>query len=547
MTTKNGNIAPESRTNGRVEDFGEHIGGARKDWAAQLRECERLSVADEPFSRIWPEPDWKKLAASAEEPESVAFARAARDCVPKKPSGRRASLFMRSYVESVTKLRSFASDVVEGRTPWSVVSEKMSESLKRSVFPKMEMYMATGHDFSLSGVTISVGDRGPDSRMASGKTRALGDVFLKTDTAAELASALKKRFAERADGTPGTGDADKDALSRAEKSISIYSYSGRDGYFLGFGVKGATIDLREFKTVSEARLYFKENAAALLEEAKAYKQLPPERREENRPRTGPERGDSGISVEEFAEMFGFRAVEFGNWVEQSARREALARTRDALLDMCEVLGLAPSDCSFDGRLAIAFGSRGTGGKNAPSAHFEPDRCVVNLTKKNGPGSLAHEWFHALDNLLFKESGGNPSEASPYMSRAWKAFEGKGEAARAAKNFSDAIKKTGVIERARECDRRRGRLYYSTACETAARCFERFVADELAAKGMTNDWLVNIAPEESFGVFMPLGGGGEAYPYPKAAEMETVGPAVAGFVGAYMSEISRRLRTRETMQ
>lgn len=53
------------------------------------------------------------------------------------------------------------------------------------------------------------------------------------------------------------------------------------------------------------------------------------------------------------------------------------------------------------RLAIAFGARGKG--NA-LAHYEPSRAVINLTKMKGAGSLAHEFGHALDDMLGVRAG-----------------------------------------------------------------------------------------------------------------------------------------------
>jgi len=54
-----------------------------------------------------------------------------------------------------------------------------------------------------------------------------------------------------------------------------------------------------------------------------------------------------------------------------------------------------------------MGSRGSG--NA-SAHFEPGAVVINLTKTKGAGTLAHEWFHALDNYFSRIRGEKPMTA-----------------------------------------------------------------------------------------------------------------------------------------
>ena len=38
------------------------------------------------------------------------------------------------------------------------------------------------------------------------------------------------------------------------------------------------------------------------------------------------------------------------------------------------------------------------------AHYEPLRKVINLTKMHGAGSLAHEWWHGLDDYLGVKMG-----------------------------------------------------------------------------------------------------------------------------------------------
>lgn len=72
---------------------------------------------------------------------------------------------------------------------------------------------------------------------------------------------------------------------------------------------------------------------------------------------------------------------------------------DSFADLAQALNLRPKDVSLGGELAVAFGARGTGGRGAALAHFEPGRFVMNMTRLNGAGSLAHEWFHALDRKM----------------------------------------------------------------------------------------------------------------------------------------------------
>ncbi len=81
---------------------------------------------------------------------------------------------------------------------------------------------------------------------------------------------------------------------------------------------------------------------------------------------------------------------------QNDRQTSLNMGFEALKDLASALKISDKDIAYQGTLAIAFGARGSG--NA-AAHYEPLRTVINLTKMHGAGSLAHEWWHGLDDYL----------------------------------------------------------------------------------------------------------------------------------------------------
>lgn len=91
--------------------------------------------------------------------------------------------------------------------------------------------------------------------------------------------------------------------------------------------------------------------------------------------------------------YGLRGGEFGNWATAKDRLGSVNMCYDAFEDLADCLGISYKDISLGGKLAIAFGARGRG--NA-LAHFEPLKNVINMTRLRGAGSLAHEWGHALD-------------------------------------------------------------------------------------------------------------------------------------------------------
>ena len=159
---------------------------------------------------------------------------------------------------------------------------------------------------------------------------------------------------------------------------------------------------RAFDSREEAMAYMMANAAQIVETNTTFGEadmpLPPDRS-----RTGAERRQGDVKGEDFMRSFGFRAVEFGNWNNQEERQSLMNDAWDGLLDLADVLGVPPKALGLNGDLALAFGARGHGLQSA-RAHYELERAVINLAKERGAGSLAHEWFHALDHYFGRQDG-----------------------------------------------------------------------------------------------------------------------------------------------
>ncbi|NDC58248.1 MAG: hypothetical protein EBZ50_05370, partial [Alphaproteobacteria bacterium] len=106
--------------------------------------------------------------------------------------------------------------------------------------------------------------------------------------------------------------------------------------------------------------------------------------------------------------FNLRDVQSGNWVlrDLAAAKFHTERSAEAFADLADIIGVSDADLSLNGRLALAFGARGTGQHRA---HYEPVERVINITKMGGGGALAHEWFHALDNMMTEMEAGAPTK------------------------------------------------------------------------------------------------------------------------------------------
>ncbi len=108
-----------------------------------------------------------------------------------------------------------------------------------------------------------------------------------------------------------------------------------------------------------------------------------------------------MTGQDFLSAFEFKGGEFGNWMSEKDRQASLNLGYEALYDLAKALQIGFKDVSLRHSLSIAFGARGSG---SAMAHYEPLREVINLTKMKGAGSLAHEWAHALDDIIGKRLG-----------------------------------------------------------------------------------------------------------------------------------------------
>lgn len=131
---------------------------------------------------------------------------------------------------------------------------------------------------------------------------------------------------------------------------------------------------------------------------------------DNYQRTGG-RDVTAESTEALKQRFNLREVQSGNWVlrDVNSAKFHTEQTAAAFADLADMVGAKDAQISLNGRLALAFGARGHGNAGfggAARAHYEPVQRVINLTKMGGGGTLAHEWFHALDNLLVEAVGGD---------------------------------------------------------------------------------------------------------------------------------------------
>lgn len=540
------------KTGEKIDDFGEVIHGAAKHRRAALAEELNTDKTAEdyytqPLSKLFPEPAYEKMAAEGTDNRTLAMLALLRNMIPAKP---RVPHRLNRWAKQVDEVRDTAGQLLDGSLPadkfidrirqerGSYYSEmvKTWEMLHR--LPPAQMKQAAGYRVKSHAYSMVNGKEYNPPKVVHTLENEKGRSVLNSEDLNDLYKKAKAYF-EQQSALPKSAD--------SKTKLDIYQNRRTGEVFIAYG-KNKTSLQGGFKTAAEARDYVKNNRAELLEKLNALREQSREeqRNASNRDRTGPDRREGDVTPEKFSDAFGFRGVQFGNYVEGPRRQSDLNRAYDSLMDMADVLKVPAKALSLNGRLGLAFGARGKGGKNAAAAHYEPGEVAINLTKGHGAGSLAHEWFHALDNYFGQYDAAREGEITSgdkFMTsnnKRWPQWNDKEkeylhpvrqEVYDAFKGVVNAVHKSGMVNRARRLDEVRSKPYWSTDVEMAARAFERYVQDKAKAAGVENDFLVNIRKADDHG-------SPETYAYPTDAELD-------GGIRRAFDNLFRTLKTRET--
>lgn len=510
-----------------IDDFGEKLGGARKDAWSGFSEAiqDQQNTAELPLSKAWPEPNYKELAGNGASLEAIALMAAMRSEIPSKP---RVARKVSRWAKTVNDLKEFAADLMSGDRDIATVMQSMrSHSSKLAAVVDAIPSIAKADIDTLKNVADYRISSGSFS-VFGGKTYSPSKVFYfierngrpvydgASETLSDVQALLTKVIkAEQADSSNVT--------SGKKSKISVYRDRYTKDVYLGWKGAGGVLKIKSFDDLGTAREYLKNNREEVEQTLQKMKETPSMRKPVNAERAGPERYAGNVTPETFSEAFGFRGVEFGNWVGQSKRQKDLNQAYDGLIDLAEALDLPPKALSLNGKLGLAFGARGKGGKNPAAAHYEPNSVVINLTKKAGSGSLAHEWWHALDNYFGKQRPNtNFITESPYRLST---DEIRPEMASAFKHVRNAIVQSGLPERSKQLDTRRSKAYWATTIEMTARSFETYIIDKLSQQGIENDYLANVLADEAWTAAESLGfESSNSYPYPNKAEQQGINAA-----------------------
>lgn len=566
------------KTGEKLADFGAEISDSRKMRAKSMMEAMfagQMPVAGEfvgkPLATVWPDPDYAALVASGVDPRKVAALAMLRNYDADKP---RRQYRLRVWADNMVKRMDAAKQVADGADHAPFFKKLLGEGADAALEIIEGGDVARMGDLSRINVLTKVSRRDfdvprdhPNAYTTDNLSivmpwmKARGGIGLTFGTSEPVEAMragilrLWDQRRERMAASRGESGDKKVVLSTASKPVG----RGVNVYVIvaDFG-RGPVEIYGEFADQDEAKAYLSENKADLEDSAREMRLMrneewlrdPPARKSPVEWRTG------DVSIKLFADTFGIdlegqggAGVQFGQSTLSSNKeaQERLNQVYDAFMDMAAVLGLPPKAMFLNGKLRLALGARGKGGRNPAAAHHETDRGIINLTRASGAGTLSHEWFHAIDNLIVREAEA-AAAADPKVSK-WNTYDRRTSktdvnnryatatdieyrplpaklerAQKAADALRRALRKNsgtdGWITRADRLDKLRGdKPYFNTTIELAARAFERVVFDRLAERGLTNGFLVGIDTESG------------AYPTPRELQRDGVAAAMGELIEA----------------
>ena len=321
-------VAPKAK----IEDFGEKIGGARKDvygeWKELMQNAEKIDVKAVPLSKSWPEPDYDKLIENGANKSQVAFIRALRDAIPAKP---RQSYGLGNWTKMVESFRRAANNILNGSDGYEWKSAEQYLKDKRAelntvvfdIIGRAKLYEEVGHKYSLRGISFNQHAYSVFNGKRYDKPKAFWVVEQKTKATAfnnfprmlaygETEAAALEQFKKNYEML-----LNKDTKKKHVTFNFYFNGKGDDReYIIGKKIGRNAVKLKGgFKTLKEAYEYRDSHYDELVSQLEKMKEVPMERGDINRPRVGQDmRGGLDVTPEMFTEAFGFRGVEFCNYV-----------------------------------------------------------------------------------------------------------------------------------------------------------------------------------------------------------------------------------------
>lgn len=395
----------------KMNDFGEKIGGARKDLARGITAEDLSSMSNMDINKnitkakIWGKIDYEELVNNGLQKEVAFFIKTVKDALPGKPAGISPEK-AKEYIDFINEFKTMLLELKDTKDIENFFKDKIITKYVENPSGRSRSFILKPQYSNLMTNKLFKATQVPSlARLQSDMQKKQ---FLLSKDEKDIENALEKfPIFQYKENTEWNFD---------RNSVYFGQNQGYSTYFMYPKGELSSPDAWEPNTwyVKISHREFKNNfptkEAAKEFAVKYYKQNQLDKKEKRLTDTVPHlahikqeiphyHGISTVTTDALQDTFNFRGGEFGNYENVKDRTKNVTFSYDAFCALAETLNISVKDIPFNNRLAIAYGARGRGGKNAALAHYEPEKRVINLTRFKGAGSLAHEWMHGLDHYL----------------------------------------------------------------------------------------------------------------------------------------------------
>lgn len=563
--------AEQTEAPAKLDDAGREIKAHKSRYRDRITEPLKAEMPED-FSKVtvgkyFPEPDWQQLVNDGVSQDVIVAVALIRNLLPDKPRGRKVFLYGQKWLEAMKMYRSSTAELLEGSLKpeeFFAMLANQDEKWARQV----DLFRGLGYPYCLQamGMQLSTWTSYPDrtvkwcveSRL---KGRAVisgyygdGRMYDTKEEAIEafrVVAGVQAALEDSAKQKQGEDGKSEKKRKDVKLTIRYYNSGPKQGeYFICRDLPGsARIKLKEgLASGKEARDYMNAHMDELQEKLRGIAKKPDVMLEVSSERVGEDyRNGKNVDNAMLMETFGVNGITYGNWVSGPERQAKLNATHDAFLDLANLLGIPPRVISLNGSLGFQFGASGTGGH---AAHYRLNDVSINLTRKKGDGTLAHEWWHALDHYFMRAHAGMDMEMGSDHARSRitpgsaRRVEAGGirydyqhstpgmneDAGRVFAELVHAIKRSKYADRSAAM----GRKYWGSNVEMTARAFQAYIVRKARNAGILNEYLSAYQSKEVFSEIDRAffeSTGIDRYPYPTDEEMEKFAPLFDRFFAA----------------
>lgn len=543
--------AEEKTAPDKLEDDGRKMRARKDDYARSLLNPLRAELPED-FNKVTvtkylPKPNYEKLINEGVSQDVIIALSLIRGITPPKPRGWKARHYGKQWIGALEMYRDFSANLLEGK----MTAHDLFASVAAAAPDKgyVELYRNLGYPLCLKASEFKLHRVKPRDARQSEYWR-LSCVSDKSITSSRLPADLRDRDFDSAQGAAEAlasflrfedangGPQEGGKKNSVKLDIRRYNVGPRRGECIITKelTGGVRVVLKDgFRSNMEAAAYIKEHEEELQEKLRRIARKPDVSHEVTSERVGMNyRNGENVDNAKFMEAFGVSGVTYGNWVAGPERQAKLNATYDAFMDLANLLHIPPRVISLKGALGVQFGASG---HSKAKAHYRLDDTSINLTRLNGDGSLAHEWWHALDHYFQRMLGRSIEMSSDQVKvkGVEKDSEGNyvvqhetpGMNEQAGDVFGRLVK---TIERSDYKERSRRMSsggYWSSTIELTARAFQSYVVRKMKDANLFNEYLSSHMGKEMFDTmdmeYMEATGGKSRYPYPTEEEMQEFAP------------------------